>query len=97
LEKNLNKKADVLGKALWHLGNEVFGCPKDAESALKAIVKKYPLFKIESTLTEQMKYPKKGRPSAFDEKISAGYKIETVFRRNEEAIDELLNKKGRFI
>ena len=35
LEKNLAKKAETLNKALWHLGNEVFGCRKDAESALK--------------------------------------------------------------
>jgi transposase len=97
LEKNLDKKADSLEKALWHLGNEVFGCPKDAESALKSVVKKYPLFKIESVLIEQMKYPKKGRPSISDEKISAGYKIETTFYRNAEVINKLLNKKGRFI
>ena len=97
LEKNLAKKAEALEKALWHLGNEVFGCPKDAESVLKSVAKKYPLFKIESTLIEQMKYPKKGRPSAFDVKISAGYKIETTFCRNAESIDKLLNKKGRFI
>lgn len=97
LEKNLVKKADALEKALWHLGNEVFGCPKDAESALKSVVKKYPLFKIESRLLEQMKYAKKGRPGSFDEKILAGYKIETTFSRNTESIDKLLNKKGRFI
>ena len=97
LEKNLAKKAETLKKALWHLGNEVFGCPKDAESALKSVIKKYPLFKIESTLTEQMKYPKKGRPSASDEKISAGYQIETTFCQNPESMNKLLNKKGRFI
>jgi transposase len=97
LEKNLDKKAERLEKALWHLGNEVFGCPKDAESALKSIVKKYPLFNIEGVLIEQMKYPKKGRPSVSDEKISTGYKIETTFCRNAEAVEKLLNKKGRFI
>ena len=97
LEKNLAKKAETLKKALWHLGNKVFGCPKDAESALKSVIKKYPLFKIESTLTEQMNYPKKGRPSASDERISAGYKIETTFCQNAESINKLLNKKGRFI
>lgn len=97
LEKNLKKKADALEKALWHIGNEVFGCQKDAESALRSIAKKYPLFKIESTLIEQMKYPKKGRPSATDEKILAGFKVEASFSKNEEAVDQLLNKKGRFI
>ena len=60
LEKNLVKKTEALEKALWHLGNEIFGCPKDAESALKSVVKKYPLFKIESKLSEQLKYEKKG-------------------------------------
>lgn len=97
LERNLNKQAGSLEKALWHLGNEVFGCPKDAESTLKSIVKKYPLFKIESTLIEQMRYPRKGRPGVFDEQMTAGYKIETTISRNTEAIDRLLNKKGRFI
>lgn len=97
LEKNLLKKADALEKTLWHLGNNIFGCRKDAESALKTVNKKHPLFKIESTLIEQMKYHKKGRPGVLDEKTSVGYKIQTTFTHNIEAIDKLLNKKGRFI
>lgn len=44
-----------------------------------------------------MNYAKKGWSSFFDEKISAGYKIETIFSRNKELIYKLLNKKGRFI
>lgn len=97
LEKNLLKEADALEKTLWHLGNNIFGCRKDAESALKTVNKKHPLFKIESTPIEQMKYHKKGRPGVLDEKTSVGYKIQTTFTRNIEAIDKLLNKKGRFI
>lgn len=97
LEKKLIKKEKALKKELWHLKNKTFGCPQDAQEALKVLTQQHPFFQIEGTVIEEMKYSKKGRPSSDDEKILSGYYIETKFCRNEEAIHKILNKKGRFI
>jgi transposase len=97
LEKNLAKQADSLEKALWHLSHERFCCEQDAEDALKTIIKKYPLHTIHTTVIADMKYPKKGKPKAGDEKVIAGYQIQATWHPNEAAINQALNKKGRFI
>lgn len=97
LERNIEIKSEVLQKLLWHLGNELFICEEDARSALKAIEKKNRLYKISSQIVPVMKYAKKGKPKAGEEKQIFGFKIESDFERNSEEIDKLLNKKGRFI
>ena len=97
VEKNLKKKEEELKKTLWHLGNEIFRCEKDAKEALQLIAKKNPLHLISHTVVAEMKYAKKGRPKLGDEQIIAGYKIVAEFGKNAEAIARLLNKKGRFI
>ena len=97
LEKNLKAKDDALQKVLWHLGNQIFECEKDAEAAFDKIVKKHVLHMISSTLVPIMKHAKRGRPKAGEEKAVIGYKIESDFERNEDAVNTLLNSKGRFI
>lgn len=97
LEKKLIKKDTEIKKILWHLGNEIFDCEKDAKSALKKIEVKNPLYLIESQIVEEKKYAKKGRPQPDEEKILIGFKVESSFARNEDAINIISNKKGRFI
>ncbi|KAG6558937.1 MULTISPECIES: hypothetical protein [Candidatus Rhabdochlamydia] len=43
------------------------------------------------------KYLGRGKPKNGAEKVIVGYKMETSFRRNQETINNILNKKGRFI
>lgn len=97
LEKKLNGKDDTLKKALWHLGNEIFDSEKAALTALKKLVRKNRLYVIESEVVPVMKYAKKGKPKAGEEKIITGYEVKSSFTRNEEEINKLLNSKGRFI
>ena len=97
LEKNLTKKDESLKKELWHLGNELFKCEKDAEKSLQKIQKKHKLHTIESNLIPIMKYAGRGKPKAGEEKITYGYKIESTFSRNSATIDTLIHGKGRFI
>jgi transposase len=96
-EKNLKDKDDAIKMTLWHLGNEVFDCEKDAETALKKIERKNRLYVIKSEVVPVKKYAKRGKPKAGEEKIIVGFKIESSFERSEEEINKLLNKKGRFI
>jgi transposase len=97
LEKKLAKKDDELKKILWHLGNEIFDCEKDAETAFKKIETKNHLHTLNYQILEIKKYAKKGKPKLGEEKILVGFKVESNFERNEEEISKILNKKGRFI
>ena len=63
----------------------------------KKIVTKNLLYLIKAQIVEVKKYAKKGKPKAGEEKVLVGFKVESSFKRNEEEINKLLNKKGRFI
>ena len=39
LERNLEKQEAQLKKAIWHLGNEVFGCEQDAKGKMEILAK----------------------------------------------------------
>ena len=97
LEKKLAKYDEQLKKALWHLGNQVFGCETDAEKALKPIEKKYPLFVIEATVEPIEKHARRGRPTPGAEKVISGYRIISDYRGDESALERRLSSKGRFI
>jgi transposase len=97
LEKNLKTKDVALKKALWHVSNELFECEEDAKKFLKQLVKKQRLHKINSCIFPVLKYAKSGKPKVGEEKIIVGYKIESTFERDADALETLLRKKGRFI
>jgi transposase len=97
LEKKLAKQEEMLGKALWHISNEKFNCESDAAKALKALKKKYLLFQLNEVIVPMFKHEKSGRPKIGEAKIIVGYQIITDFKRNNEKIELLLQKKGRFI
>ena len=97
LEKQLKTKDDKLKTALWHLGNEIFSCEIDAQAALEKLEKKNKLHRIKSQIVPVLKYAKRGKPKIGEEKIMTGFKIELSADRNENEINKLLNRKGRFI
>ena len=97
LEKQLTKKDIEVEKALWHLSNEVFSCEKDAKLGINKIAKKYKLYSIDAKVEILSKYNKPGKPKATDIKVVAGYRIVATFKRNATLIEEIQNRKGRFI
>ena len=97
LEKQLAKKDIEIGKALWHLSNEVFSCEKDAQLEIKKISKKYKLYNIDANVEIVSKYNKRGKPKTTDIKVVTGYRIVAIFKRNATLIEEIQNRKGRFI
>jgi transposase len=97
LEKRLKKKEIALKKALWHLSKELFVHKKDGQAALIKLIKKYPLHTINSKIVAELKHNKRGKPKADQKKAIVGYKINSSFVKNVEAIETLQNKKGRFI
>lgn len=97
LEKKLIKQGEELKKVLWHLSNQEFSCEKDASGAVKAVKKKYKLFQLEERVVPVMKSGKIGRPKIGEEKIISGNKITVNFKRDEDKINKLLLRKGRFV
>jgi transposase len=97
LERKLKEKDDELRNSLWHLGNAVFACEEDAQAELKKVGRKNKLYTIMSQVVPIMRYAKKGKPRSGEEKVTAGYRVESSFERNEGEIDKLLRSKGRFI
>jgi transposase len=97
LERQLEKKEAVLKKEIWHLGNKEFGCEKDAEGEVRKLAKQYPLYHITCQVLPILKHEGKGKPAAGAEPRVKGYKVDLMAERNESAVEEILNRKGRFI
>lgn len=84
--RNIDKEAENLKKALWHLDNEVFDCEKDAERAIRPIVKKLKYHQINYQIEGIEKQSKRGRPGKEPLLVKVGYKVNSTFIRNEEPI-----------
>lgn len=96
LERQLDQQEERLNKALKRLNNKVFNCEQDAQDAINAF--KYPTgFELTATVETLEKYPDKGRPAAGAKKRRVGYQIKAAYCRNETAIQQAKNRKGRFI
>ena len=97
LEKNLEKKETELLKVIRHLGNEVFGCETDAETEVVKLRKQYPLYHIAGQAVPILKYAGKGKPGPGAKQLVKGYQLDLVLERKTEAVEAILNRKGRFI
>nr|CAA6825953.1 MAG: Unknown protein [uncultured Thiotrichaceae bacterium] len=81
-----------------HLSKTVFSCEQDAQAAFIGFRDKQPAcFDLTSTVKRIGKYPGKGRPAAGAEKVVVGYQLIVKVCRNETAIQQARNRKGRFI
>lgn len=95
--KRIDKEAEGLKKALWHLGNQVFGCEKDADRAVRPLAKKLKYHQINYYIEEIEKHTKRGRPSKDSPFKKVGYKINSAFVKNDAAITTAENRLGRFV
>lgn len=97
-EKELDKQAKGLKKALWHLGNQLFETQGEAERALEEIKKNYKYYKITGKIIKESRYERRGRPKAGEDTLrTIGIRVEGSFKRNKRVIKKTLNTKGRFI
>lgn len=97
LEKNLEKQAAQLQKEIRQLGSTAFGCVHDAEVEMARLRKENPLYHVHGHVVAEKKYASKGKPAADAVPLRIEYKLDLILERNEEAVLELLNRKGRFI
>lgn len=96
-DKKLDKQDGAVKKAYWHLSNQVFSCERDAIAAHEQCAKRYRYHQIECHVKPILKNPTKGRPKPGAEKVLSGYKIESTISRDQDIIEQHLNRKGRFI
>ena len=97
LEKKLHQQQAQLAKQLWHVQNETFQCEADARLALKPLAKRYRYFSLAVEVEPIERYANKGRPRAGAQKAVVGYRLVGEAKRDEAAIEQALNAKGRFI
>jgi transposase len=100
-KKTWDKKIESLRqsyeKQLWHIGNTLYQCQKDAEKALHLVMKKIHLYRVEYTIEEEMGYTQKGRPKADATPGLMGYRIKSKLYDNEAAQSAACNRLGRFV
>lgn len=97
LEKKIEKEREKLEQALWHFEKQAFHCEGDAVKAFKVFEKAYKLHKIDHHVVPMVKHPGRGKPKKDAEGNVVGYKIKTLFGRDDAQIDKILSRKGRFI
>jgi len=97
LNKRIEKEKTLFEKACWHLGNQIFGCPKDAEKQLLSLNKKFRYHRAEYTIEAVEKYDGRGRPNPKTPKVIHGYRINLTVIKDHDAVNKDLTKKGRFV
>ncbi len=97
LSKRIQSIGEKLEKALWHLGNQVFQCGKDAQKALTEFSRRLSLHKVCATIEPVLQHKGKGRPSKAAQPSIIGYKIKGSLSQDEQKIALIKNTKGRFV
>lgn len=97
LIKRIAKEKIEFSKACWHLGNQLFGCIKDAEKHVAELNKEYRYHLAQCVIEPVEKYECRGRPNPLTPKVLQGYRVSVTIVENEEAINSTLIKKGRFV
>ena len=97
LHRKMQKRYSELEKKLWHLSHQKFGCPADADKAIKPIIAKLAYHQVNYTVTSILKHPGRGRPHSAAEKIVIGYQIEFTIASDWEKIAQIKQTLGRFI
>lgn len=93
LEKSLKNEETYLRKRSGQLKRRDFYSQEEAKREVESLRKNHPLFKFEYTVR---KAPKKVNYRGH-RKWKASYALTISFWRNKERVDQLTNRKGRFI
>ncbi len=96
-QRRLDKKAEELSKALWHLSNQTFKCPIDTQNALKPLLKSLKYHRIHHEVLPVERYAEKGRPKPGTPKVVIGYQLQATFSSCLEKIRQEKQGLGRFI
>lgn len=95
--KQLQNCRVTIEKDLWHLGNRVFQCEKDAQASVKILTKSLKFHKVCATIEPVLQHQGKGRPGKDVKPSIVGYKIKGILVEDDQKIALIKNTKGRFI
>lgn len=96
-QRRLDRKAEALMKALWHLGNQEFECPHDAEKALKPHLKELKYHCVDYEIIPVERHSGKGRPKAGVKKQVVAYQLKASLSTSLEKVKLEKQVLGRFI
>jgi transposase len=97
LEKAQAKELEKARKEWRKLEGQTFNCQVDAEKALKQFNQNRKYHQAAAKAVAVMQYPKRGRPTAEDQKEVVGYQLKGRVEESTTAIEEAKRSLGRFI
>lgn len=97
MEKAQAKELEKAQKEWRKLEGQRFNCQADAEKALEQFNQKWKYHQATAKAVAVMQYPRRGRPTAEDQKEAVGYNLEGSVEENTAAIEEARRSLGRFI
>jgi len=97
LEKVQAKELEAAQKEWRKIEGQTFNCMADAEQAFTQFNKKWKYHQAKAQANPITQYPRRGRPSAEDQKEVVGYHLQGGVEINAAAIDAVKRTLGRFI
>jgi transposase len=97
LGKSQGRELESAQKDWRKIEGQNFNCQTDAEKALGQFNKKWKYYQATAKAIPSMQYPRRGRPTAQDQKKVVGYNLQGSIEVNETALDEAKRSLGRFI
>jgi transposase len=97
LEKAQAREWESAQKDWRKLEGQTFNCQTDAEVALGQLNKKWKYHQAQARAIPITQYPRRGRPSAQDQKEIVGYSLQGSLEVNQTALEEAKRSLGRFI
>jgi transposase len=97
LEKAQTKELEKAQKEWRKLEGQTFNCQADAEKVLEQFNQKWKYHQATAQAVAVKQYPKRGRPTAEDQKEVVGYKLTGSLAENPTALEAGKQSLGRFI
>lgn len=97
LEKAQAKELEKAQKEWRKLAGQNYNCQVDAEKALEQFNRKWKYHQATANAVAVMQYPRRGRPTARDQKEVVSYHLEGNLEENATAIEAAKRSLGRFI
>ena len=96
-EQKLSKLDERISKEAWHFSCQDYACKEDAQSAINVFIKSLKYHAANYEIKERKHYSSKGRPKKDQQLDDLKYYVELKVERDLKAIDQHMNRKGRFV
>jgi len=97
LEKAQSKEREAAEKEWRKLEGQTFNCPADAEQAVGQYNQKWKYHQAKAQVSPLTQYPRRGRPSASDQKEIVGYSLSGEVETREVSVEDAKRSLGWFI